>query len=214
MAKLSESSELHVSGHIQELVANPTPLGLLGLALVTLVASSQKLGITDGTAYIIPWAIFLGATAQFLAGMYDFKHNNTFGGTAFCGYGLFWFGVGATWWMQATGVIAKGAGFDPHQLGFAFLGYLIFTIYMTVGAMGTNKNLFIIFFLIDLLFLGLFMNNLTGVEIWHELAAYSEILISLFSFYGSAAALLNTHYGYNVLSVGAPFGPFIGKAAK
>lgn len=214
MAKLSESSELHVSGHIQELVANPTPLGLLGLALVTLVASSQKLGITDGTAYIIPWAIFLGATAQFLAGMYDFKHNNTFGGTAFCGYGLFWFGVGATWWMQATGVIAKGAGFDPHQLGFAFLGYLIFTVYMTVGAMGTNKNLFIIFFLIDLLFLGLAMNNLTGVEVWHELAAYSEILISLFSFYGSAAALLNTHYGYNVLPIGAPFGPFIGKAAK
>lgn len=28
-------------------LADPTPLGLFGLALVTLVASSQKLGITE-----------------------------------------------------------------------------------------------------------------------------------------------------------------------
>lgn len=31
-------------------IADPTPLGLFGLAMVTLVASSQKLGITDGTS--------------------------------------------------------------------------------------------------------------------------------------------------------------------
>ncbi len=212
MVKANDSSEMHVTGHIQELVGNPSPLGLLGLAMVTLVASSQKLGITEGTAYIIPWAIFLGAAAQFVAGWLDFKHNNTFGATAFCGYGLFWFGVGMTWYMQATGIIAKGAGFDPHQLGFAFLGYFIFTVFMTVGSMGTNKVLFIIFFLIDLLFLGLFANNLTGVAAWHELAAYSEILISIVSFYGSAATLLNTHYGYTVLPIGKPFGPLYAKA--
>lgn len=81
-------NEMKISGHIQETVANPSPLGLLGLAMVTLVASTQKLGITDGTLYIIPWALFLGAAAQFVAGLYDFKHNNTFGATAFCAYGF------------------------------------------------------------------------------------------------------------------------------
>lgn len=209
----STVSEVNVIGHVQELVANPSPLGLFGLAIVTLVASSQKLGITDGVAYAIPWAIFLGAAAQFVAGLYDFKHNNTFGATAFCGYGFFWFGVGMTWWMQTTHIISKGTGFDPHQLGFAFLGYFVFTMIMTVGAMGANKVLFIIFSLIDLLFLGLFMNNLFGGESWHMLAAYSEILISIASFYGVAATVLNTHYGIQVLPVGAPFGP-ITKAAN
>ena len=53
-------NEMKVTGHVQELVANPSPLGLFGLAIVTLVASSSKLGITDGTAYIIPWALFWG----------------------------------------------------------------------------------------------------------------------------------------------------------
>lgn len=210
---MSTVNEVKVSGHLQELVANPTPLGLLGLALVTLVASSQKLGLTAGVAYMIPWAIFLGASAQFVAGIMDFKHNNTFGATAFCGYGFFWFAVGMTWWMQTTGVIGKGAAFDAHQLGFAFLGYFIFTVFMTIGSMGANKVLFIIFFLIDLLFLGLFMSTLGwGGEVWHELAAYSEIAISIVSFYGSAAVVLNTHYGFNVLPMGAPFGSLYRKA--
>ena len=194
-------------------VANPTPLGLLGLAVVTLVASTQKLGITSGVAYAIPWVIFLGATAQFIAGLMDFKHNNTHGATAFCGYGFFWYAVGMTWWMQTSGFIGKGASFDSHQLGYAFLGYFIFTVFMTFGAAGVNKTLFIIFFLIDLLFLGLFMSTLGwGGEVWHQLAAYSELGISIFSFYLSGAAVLNTHYGYPVLPVGAPFGSMYRKS--
>ena len=216
-ANASKSSipEVKISGHVQELVANPSPLGLLGLAMVTLVASTSKLGITDGVAYIIPWAIFLGAAAQFVAGLMDYKHDNTFGATAFCGYGFFWFAVGMTWWMQVTGTIGKGAGFDPHQLGFAFLGYFIFTAFMTVGAMGANKILFIIFFLIDLLFLGLFMSTLGwGGEAWHMLAAYSEMGIAIASFYGCAATVLNSHYGFTVLPVGAPFGALARKAAE
>lgn len=198
---------------VQVVVANPSGLGLFGLAIVTLVASSQKLGITGGdtasVVYVLPWAIFLGAIAQLMAGIYDFKHNNTFGATAFCGYGLFWLGVAMSW-MIKYGMFgqAAAAAIDPKQLGFAFLGYFIFTVFMTIGSMSTNKVLFIIFFLIDLLFLGLFMNSLVGGEGWHMLAAYSELGISIFSFYGFAGNVLNTHCGTTVLPMGAPFGPY------
>ena len=69
-------------------IADPTPLGLFGLAMVTLVASSQKLGITDGTSLILPWAIFLGGIAQLIASIQDSKHHNIFGATAFGAFGL------------------------------------------------------------------------------------------------------------------------------
>ncbi|WP_242848873.1 acetate uptake transporter [Syntrophomonas palmitatica] len=214
MAKASEASanEMKVTGHVQAVVANPSPIGLLGLAIITLVASTNKLGITGAdVSYVIPWAIFLGAAAQLLAGIYDFKHNNTFGATAFCGYGFFWFGVAMTWAVKVGMIeIANLQAVDVRQLGFAFLGYFIFTMYMTLGSMGANKVLFIIFFLIDLLFLGLFMNTLGwGGEAWHELAGWSEMAISIMAFYGSAATVLNTHYGKTVLPVGAPFGPWV-----
>ncbi|WP_432661870.1 acetate uptake transporter [Wukongibacter baidiensis] len=190
--------------------ADPSALGLFGLAIVTLVASSQKLGITDGTAFIIPWAIFLGAFAQLFACINDSQKGNTFGTTAFGGYAFFWFGVAASWLIK-LGVFGEkmAANADVRQLGFAFIGYLIFSVFMTIGAMETHKVLFIIFVLIDLLFIGLSLSTFgIAEEAAHALAAYSEILISLVAFYGSAASVLNNHFGRVFLPVGKPFGIF------
>ncbi|WP_191565748.1 acetate uptake transporter [Metabacillus idriensis] len=190
--------------------ADPSALGLFGLAMVTLVASSQKLGLTEGLSFILPWAIFLGGFAQLFACINDAKHNNTFGTTAFGAFGLFWLGVGASWLIQ-LGVFGEelAASVDPKQLGFAFVGYLIFSLFMTIGAMETHKVLFFIFVLIDFLFIGLSLSSF-GImhEATHMLAAVSEMLIALLSFYGSAAAVLNSHFGRVFLPIGKPFGIF------
>lgn len=190
--------------------ADPSALGLFGLAMVTLVASTQKLGITEGYSFVIPWAIFLGAFAQLFASINDSKRNNTFGTTAFGAYGFFWMGVAASW-MIDMGVFgeALASNVDPKQLGFAFLGYLIFTIFMTLGAMETHKVLFLIFLFIDFLFLGLTLDSFgIGGNFPHYLAAYSELIIALLSFYGAGASVLNEHFGKVFLPVGEPFGIF------
>ncbi|MBN2899818.1 MAG: acetate uptake transporter [Clostridia bacterium] len=189
--------------------ADPSALGLFGLAMVTLVASSSKLGLTSGTSYIIPWAIFLGAFAQLFACINDAKKGNVFGATAFGGYSMFWLGVSMSW-MISHGVFgeAMAQNADPKQLGFAFVGYLIFSIYMTIGAVETNKTLFIIFVLIDFLFIGLSLSTLAGMHAAHALAAYSELAISIVSFYGSAANVLNATFGKTFLPLGKPFGIF------
>nr|WP_300003488.1 acetate uptake transporter [Tissierella sp.] len=190
--------------------SDPSAIGLFGLAMVTLVASSQKLGLTSGLSFVIPWAIFLGGLAQLYASVEDSKRGNTFGTTAFGAYGFFWLAV-ATSWMMSMGVFGKvlAENVDPKQLGFAFLGYLIFTIFMTIGAMETHKVLFLIFFFIDFLFLGLTLDafGIMG-DFPHQLAAYSELIISLLSFYGCGASVLNEHFGKVFLPVGKPFGIF------
>lgn len=188
---------------------DPTALGLFGLAMVTLVASSQKLGLTTGVSYIIPWAIFLGAIAQLIAGLLDYKKGNVFGGTAFCAYGLFWLGMATSWIIQ-LGSFGKALqeGVDTHQMGVAFIGYLILTLFLTVGATKTNKVLFFIFVCIDFLFIGLAVSSFTtGAthNAFHMLAAVSELAIALLSFYGSGANVLNTHLGYPLLPIGKPF---------
>lgn len=192
------------------IVADPTPLGLFGLAMVTLVASSQKLGLTTGVSLVIPWAIFLGASAQLYACIQDSKKNNIFGATAFGAYAFFWYAVASTWMIQ-SGVFGEKLAetADIHQLGFAFVGYLIFTIYMTIGAMETHKVLFLIFLSIDFLFIGLSLSTLDiAPHLGHTIAAYSEFICSMLAFYGSAASVLNTHFGKVFLPVGKPFGIF------
>ncbi|TYR79960.1 hypothetical protein FZC66_12520 [Priestia megaterium] len=196
--------------HVKITTADPSAIGLFGLAMVTLVASSQKLGLTDGVAFVLPWALFLGGLAQLFAAIQDGKHNNTFGMTAFGAFGLFWFGVAASWLIQ-LGVFGEelASAVDGKQLGMAFIGYLIFSLFMTVGAMETHKVLFIIFVLIDFLFIGLALSSFNVMyHVTHMVAAVSELLIAIMSFYGSAAAVLNTHFGKEVLPVGKPFGVF------
>lgn len=183
-------------------LADPTPLGLFGLALVTLVASTQKLGITDGLSLLLPWVIFLGATAQLIAGIMDFKHNNIFGATAFCGYGLFWFAIALTWMMK-MGVFGETlAQIDVKQLGFGLLGYLVLSMIITVGAFRLNTLLSVLMIFIDLLFLGLSFDIFFGGHFWHQLAAISELIISILSFYGVAAAFINKSYGRVIVPLG------------
>lgn len=188
----------------------PSALGLLGLGLVTLVASSQKLGITEGVSYILPWAMFLGGFAQLFTSVLDFKKENAFGGTAFGGYGFFWLGVGMCW-MIKLGVFGSemAQNVDVRQLGFAYLGYLIFSIGMTLAATVTNKVLFSIFVLIDVLFIGLTFSTF-GImeEPMHMMAAYAELMIAFLSLYLSAATVLNIQFNHEFLWVGKPINYF------
>ncbi len=169
-------------------VADPTPLGLFGLAMVTLVASSQKLGITEGISFVLPWAIFLGASAQLYACIQDAKKNNLFGATAFGGYAFFWYSVAFSWMIQA-GIFCEHlmGTVDTKQLGIAYICYFIFV-------------------LIDVLFLGLAMSTL-GIMYnpMHTVAGVAELGIAILSFYGSAAVVVNTQFKKTVLPLGEAF---------
>jgi len=189
-------------------IADPASLGLFGLALATLVASSQKLGFTSGTSFVLPWIIFLGAFAQLFAAIVDSKRNNIFGTTAFGAYSFFWMGVAFSWLIKsgAFGLEIMNS-VDVKQIGVAFIGYLIFSIYMTFVAAEINKVLFIILFLINFLFIGLTLSTF-GIypEFFTPFAGISELALSLVSFYGSAAVILNVQMGRVVLPLGKPLG--------
>ena len=75
--------------------ANPAPLGLAGFGLTTLLLSSINAGLLKGdgptlTAVVVPLAFAYGGVAQLIAGIFEFKNDNTFGAVAFTSYGLFW----------------------------------------------------------------------------------------------------------------------------
>ena len=138
-----------------------------------------------------------------MASVYDFKHNNLFGATAFGLYGFFWISVAASW-MIKMGVLgqALAGAVDVHQLGFAFVGYFIISVFLTIAAFKTNKALIAIMVLIDVLFLGLSLDSFGMGEYWHTIAAWTELIISMIGFYAAGANLLNKMYGRVILPLG------------
>ncbi len=173
-------------------LADPAALGIFGLAMATLVASSEKLGWTDGNSGLLPWVIFLGAFAQIIASSIEFKRDNIFAATAFGAFGLFWFAVGMTWYF----------GYDIKQFGFAVLGYLIFSIYMTYAAATVNKAFLAIFVFIDLLLGALLLQIFAGGSA--QLSGVMELAVAISGFYASAAVVLKNMAGFEVIPLGKP----------
>ncbi len=193
------------------IMADPTALGVMGLAIVTWVAASVKLGWTTGTATAIPWSLFLGSVAQIWASTVDFKKNNYFGAIVLGAYGLFWAAV-SFHWAIGLGWFGPNNNPDPRHFGFACLGYAIFSLFVMVASFETNKVFAAILVLINILLPSLGLGML-GVqkELCHFLAGWSELAISLLSFYATGALFLNSFFGRVVLPMGNPFG-FIRKA--
>ncbi len=196
--------------HIYIINADPSALGLFGLAIVTFAASSEKLGFTSGFSLLVPWAIFLGAFAQLFACIGESQRNNTFGTTAFGAFALFWF-ANASSWLIKMGVFGQSlaSAIDDKQLGLVFVGYFLFGIYMTLAATEMSRILFIILCFVDLLFLGLFLSSFSvRPQFFIPFAGVAELIIALLSFYASAASVLNVTFNRTVLPVGKPFGIF------
>lgn len=193
---------------VQHVSSDPTAIGQFGLAMVTLVAASQKLGWTTGLGILIPVAIFLGGIAQVYAGVMDAKHNKSFGATVFFAFGVFWMTVAMSW-MVKSGVFGEALAkqYDGKQLGFFFLGYLIFALFATVATLEATKQLFIAFIFIDTLLLGLTLNAFgIAPDFSHDMAAWSELIVSIIGFYGVGGYLINNHVGFTLIPMGGPTG--------
>ena len=197
--------------------ADPTAFGVLGLALVCFVASSSKLGFTNpkATALIVVWAALLGGIVQIMAANIDFKKGNVFGGTVLGAYGFFWVGMAFSMAIM-NGMFGPGmqAAVDPKMLGVVYVGYLIFSLFITVASFEVNVPFMLMLLLIDVLFISLAAVSfqMGPVVMFAQLAGWSELIISLLGFYASGAIFFKNFYGREVLPLGQPMN-IIKKAA-
>src|SRR3984885_12749522 len=94
--------------------ANPEPLGLAALGFTTVVLRCLNGGFValEAAPVFVPLAFAYGGLAQIIAGIMEFKQNNTFGTVAFISYGTFW-------WWYALMLWTIGAGWlkPPHASG-------------------------------------------------------------------------------------------------
>lgn len=163
-------------------MANPAPLGLCAFALTTFVLSAANAGLFTGAAVVIGAAYFYGGLAQLLAGMWEFRAGNTFGGTAFSSYGAFWLAVAV---LLQFKLIPNDTAF-----GFFLLGWTIFTGLMFLGTLRTNLALMGVFFFLFLTFLVLAIGALGAGPALTVLGGWLGIITAIIAWYTALAGLL------------------------
>ena len=181
-------------------VAEPAVVGLIGIVVATLVLGATDVGWASHTdkSLMIPWVLCLGATAQLIAGILDFKRNNIFGGTAFTTYSLLWYSIALTQYIT----IFTDVAFDITHYALGLIGFLIFSIILTIASTLVNKTFFGILALIDLALIGLVANILFETPI--EPVGVLLLMITGLASYAALAVLLNVMRGKVVLSQGSP----------
>jgi uncharacterized protein len=179
-------------------IADPGPLGLAAFALTTFLLSINNAGWTHSDAWL-PYALAYGGIAQLLAGMWEFKRNNTFGATAFSTYGAFWIGL----WFYVTKVAAASTNVD-HDLGLILLAFAIFNTYMLVCAAKVNSAVFAVFLTLEITEILLFIGNLWGHSEIVKIGGVVGVVTAACAWYASFAGVFNGLGPRRPLPVGKP----------
>jgi uncharacterized protein len=184
---------------LKDHLANPAPLGLFGFGMTTVLLNLHNAGFYEMNAMILAMGLFYGGIAQVIAGILEYKKNNTFGMTAFISYGFFW--------ISLVGLILMAKwGWVTATPGTALVAYLIiwgiFTLLLFFGTLRINKALQFVFGSLAILFFLLAIGDATKNESITRLAGYEGIVCGGSAIYTGIANLLNEVYGFTVLPLG------------
>ena len=186
------------SVQLKDTTANPAPLGLLAFGMTTILFNLHNAGLFPLDTMILAMGIFYGGLAQVIAGIMEWKKNNTFGTTAFLSYGFFW--------LTLVGLLVMpvlGWGTTPEIS--AMVAYLvmwgIFTGVMFFATLKINRALQVIFATLTILFFMLAIADATGSTLVKQVAGYVGIICGLSAVYTGLAQVLNEVYRRTILPI-------------
>ncbi len=184
---------------IKDNSANPAPLGLLAFGMTTVLLNFHNSGIYELNSMILAMGIFYGGLAQVVAGIMEWKKNNTFGLTAFCSYGFFWLTLVALIVMPKLGWINSTS---INGMVYYLVMWGIFTFLMFIGTFRLSKALQFVFGTLTLLFFLLAVGDATGNKGITQFAGFEGIICGASAIYTGIAQVLNEVYGKTVLPLG------------
>ncbi|MBD3248081.1 hypothetical protein GF382_02215 [Candidatus Falkowbacteria bacterium] len=176
--------------------ANPAPLGLLGFGMTTILLNLHNADIFPLGSMILAMGIFYGGIAQIIAGIMEWKKENTFGMTAFISYGLFWLSLVAILVMPKLGW-AEAA--TPVAMSAYLIMWGLFTLIMFIGTLKLSGSLQLVFATLTILFFLLAAGDITGNATIAKIAGYEGIFCGLTAFYTATAQILNRVYKKQIL---------------
>lgn len=184
---------------IKDTTSNPAPLGLCAFGMTTILLNIHNAGFYPLDTMILAMGVFYGGCAQIVAGVLEWKKNNTFGTTAFLSYGFFWLTLVGLLVCPALPGIEKPSA---TSMG-AYLGmWGVFTAIMFIGTLRISKALMFIFFTLAVLFFMLAIGKATGNAALLKAAGFEGIICGASAMYTGLALVINEVFAHPHLPIG------------
>ena len=182
-----------------DMTANPAPLGLIAFGMTTVLLNLHNAGFFGLGSMILAMGIFYGGLAQVIAGIEEWKKNNTFGATAFTSYGLFWMTLVAILVLPKMGLAEAS---DKTAMAAYLAMWGLFTLVMFIGTLKANQALQLVFGTLTILFFLLALGDATGNGTITVIAGFEGILCGFVAIYAGLAQVLNEMYKKTVAPLG------------
>jgi succinate-acetate transporter protein len=167
--------------------------------MTTVLLNIHNAGFFPMSSMILAMGIFYGGIGQVIAGIMEWKKNNTFGTTAFTSYGLFWLTLVALIVMPKMG-LAEAA--DPKAMAAYLFMWGLFTLVMFIGTLKISRALQFVFLSLTILFFLLAAGDFTGAEAITRIAGFEGIICGFSAIYAALAQVINELYGKEVMPLG------------
>ena len=178
--------------------ANPAPLGLCAFGMTTILLSLHNAGLVALGSPILAMAIFYGGLAQVIAGLMEWKKNNTFGFVTFGSFGFFWISFATLLILPALD-LSKAPG--PTEIAAFLAVWGLFALGLFVCTLKMHKVLMITLFFVVILIVALVTAELTGIKEVLTLAGLLGIIAGGLAFYIGMGQVINDVYGRKVFAV-------------
>jgi len=144
--------------------------------------------------------ICYGGIAQIIAGIMEWRKNNTFAATAFISYGLFWLSL-------VTMILLTKLGWAAASDEKAMAAYLamwgLFTLVMFIGTLRLHRAGQVVFGSLTVLFFLLAYGDFAAAGPgFKHFTGYEGIFCGFSAIYAGLAQVLNELYGRVVLPLG------------
>jgi succinate-acetate transporter protein len=181
-------------------IGDPAPLGLAAFALTTFVLSFFNAGLVSdkGLPVVLGLALAYGGIAQLLAGMWEFRNNNTFGATAFSSFGAFWISFFVLQQFHASKIPSTHLG---AAVGLYLIAWGIFTTYMWIASFRVSVAVNLVFLLLAATFFVLGIGQANGSSSLVKAGGWLGIATAAVAWYASFATVTNKTFGRIVLPV-------------
>jgi succinate-acetate transporter protein len=179
---------------------NAGSLGLFAYGMSTVLLSFSNVGSYPSGGAILSMALFWGGMAQVIVGLVESAKGNTFGFTAFCGYGFLWItfgliniGAGNGWWKVSS-----------KEIGMYLFLWAVLSFFLMMSSTKAPSLLTIILLLTVILLLLLGWANYHGASSgFIKIAGWEGVLTGGLALYLGFASLIGETVGSN-LPVGQP----------